>query len=659
MMRPRSRINHRKYCTQKEIEEATVVNNFEDQKTEDIKEEAVVQTEVPVGSSEKFEFQAETRKLLDIVACSLYTDKQVFIRELISNSSDALEKLRHKQVVGEQINDDYLPLEINILTDPKSNTLTIQDYGIGMTKNELMENLGTIARSGTSEFVKNLNQKQNATNLIGQFGVGFYSSFMVADKVTVYSKSATAGEKGYIWTSDGTGQYELCEADGVVRGTKVVMHLKPESKDFSEEKVVKNVISKYSNFVNFDIKLNGEKVNTIQAIWSKPKNEVSNEEHEAFYKFIANAYDKPTYKLHFQTDSPHTLQALFYVPAEHTEKYNLGRMEHGVSLYCRKVLIQSNTSNLLPDYLRFIRGVVDCEDIPLNLSREHLQDSQLISRLGNVLTRRILKFLAEEAERDKQLYEKFFNEFGGFLKEGAVQQTGEKEQILKLLRMESSKLPSDTLTSFDEYISRMPESQKEIYYLVTPKREFSESSPYMEHFKKKDIEVLFFHTLHDDWVMTNVSTYKGKKVKPIESADIPKDDTEEVTDDEKNKRKSFTTWIKDTLSDKVSSVKDSDRLVDSPAVVIDHESIAFRRMMMQVDGKNAPRLPKQTLEVNLKHPIMSGLMNIKDSDPILAQQIIEQVFDNALVAAGLMSDSRSMLKRVNSILEKAINSASK
>ena len=419
------------------------------------------------------------------------------------------------------------------------------------------------------------------------------------------------------------------------------------------------MISKYSNFVNFDIKLNGQKANTIQAIWSKPKNEVTDEEHESFYKFIANAYDKPTYRLHFQTDSPHTLQALFYVPAEHTEKYNLGRMEHGVSLYCRKVLIQSNMNNLLPDYLRFIRGVVDCEDIPLNLSREHLQDSQLISRLGNVLTRRILKFLAEEAEKDKQLYEKFFNEFGGFLKEGAAQQTGEKEQIVKLLRMESSRLPANTITSFDEYISRMPEGQKEIYYLVTPKREFSESSPYMEHFKKKDIEVLFFHTLHDDWVMTNITTYKGKKVKPIESADIPKDDSEVVTDEEKKTRKEFSAWVKDVLSDRVSSVKDSDRLVDSPAVVIDHESIAFRRMMMQVDGKNAPRLPKQTLEINPRHPIMVGLNSIRDSDPELAREVVEQVFDNALVAAGLMNDSRSMLKRVNNILTRALDGAKK
>merc|ERR1712137_572152 len=386
-------------------EEATPLENTKPEETEGAVKDKMEKTEKVVGPSSSHQFQAETRKLLDIVAKSLYTDKEIFIRELVSNASDAMEKFRHAQVAGESLIDPYIEPEIHITADNESNTIVIQDFGIGMTADELKENLGTI------EFVKN---KENSQSFIGQFGVGFYSSFMVADQVEVYSRSAHEGSKGYLWKSDGSGSYELAEADNVTRGTKIILHLREDCKEFSGEKVLKDILSKHSNFVNFKILLNGQRINTIDAIWMLPKNEVTEEQHNEFYKFISHSYDKPRMKLHFQTDSPLNLSSIFYVPSEHTEKYGIGRMEPGVSLYCRKVLIQSNMKKFLPDYLRFIRGVVDCEDITLNISREHLQDSQLVSRLASVLTRRIVKFFGEEAKRNPGDFEDFFNEYGQF-----------------------------------------------------------------------------------------------------------------------------------------------------------------------------------------------------------------------------------------------------
>jgi TNF receptor-associated protein 1 len=561
-----------------------------------------------------------------------------------------LEKYRHAEVAGESLIDPYIEAEIHITADSESNTITIQDFGIGMTDAELVDNLGTIARSGTREFV---GKNENSQSLIGQFGVGFYSSFMVADTVEVYSRSAKEGSKGYLWRSDGGGTYDLAEAEGVSRGTKIILNMREDCKEFSSEKVLKDVLTKHSNFVNFKILLNGQRMNTVQAIWTLPKNEVTEEQHNEFYKFISHSYDKPKMKLHFQTDSPLNLSSIFYVPSEHTEKYGVGRMDPGVSLYCRKVLIQSNMKKFLPDYLRFIRGVVDCDDITLNISREHLQDSQLVNRLAAVLTRRLIKFFGEEAKRNPGDYEDFFNEYGQFIKEGIVTDQNDRENLAKLLRMESSQFEENKLVSLEDYITRMGEEQKEIYYVVSTKRSLAEGSPYMEHFKKKGIEVLFLYQAVDDWVMNAIGSFKGKTLKPIESAEVEKEE-DNTTEEERAEIKSFNDWIRDELVEKVSSVKDTDRLTDSPAVIIDHETVAYRRMMMQVDPKRMPKMPKQALEINVKHPVMVNLRKIRASNPALATQAIEQVYDNAMVSAGLLTDNRPMLDRINSLLARTL-----
>lgn len=605
-------------------------------------------SETVVGEATHLEFQAETRKLLDIVAKSLYTDKEIFIRELISNASDALEKFRHAQVSGRDVADPYIEPEIQITTDPESNTLTIQDFGIGMTKEELIANLGTIARSGTLEYVKSTD---NAQNLIGQFGVGFYSAFMVADEVLVFSRSAVDSPHGYQWRSFGAGTYDIAEAKGVSRGTKIVLKLKEDCKEFSDETVVKNILTKHSNFVNFSIKLNGDRVNTIGALWLKPKSEISDEDHESFYKFITHLHERPMLRLHFHTDSPINIKSLLYVPSEHTEKFGLGNMEPGVSLYCRKVLIQPNMKTLLPNYLRFVKGVVDCEDIPLNLSREHLQDSQLVARLGSAIARRLLKFFADEAKRSPEDYEKFWNEFGKFIKEGITTETSDRESLAKLIRAETSKLGEKHLSSLEDYISRMKEEQKEIYYVVARGRSYAEASPYMEHFKKNDLEVLYMYEAIDDWVMNAIGSFKGKSFKAIESAEIAaSEDDASVTEEAREQQKDFNNWVRDILADKVSSVKDTKRLTDSPAVIIDHESMAFRRVMMHMDPSRAPKLPKQALEINANHPLMVYLKEVRHSNPKLASEVVEQIYDNALMAAGLLLESGSMTNRINSLL---------
>lgn len=643
----------------------------------------IAETEKITGQEQKLEFQAETRKLLDIVARSIYSEREVFVRELISNGSDALEKLRYRQMTGqlspEDTPDPNLPLEIRISVDEDKKTLTIQDTGCGMRKEELISDLGRIGHSGTGEFVKVVESGADKGNLIGQFGVGFYSVFMVAKRVKVYSKSIKdpVDAPGHVWISDGAGTYSIAEAEGVQRGTKIILELDEKAHEFANRQTIETVVKKYSNFVGFDINVNGSRVNTVKAIWLMPKDKITPEEHKEFYQFIAHAYDEPMFHLHYSTDSPISVRALFYIPEQHMEKYGLGVMEPGVNLFSRKVMIQSKCKGLLPDWLRFIKGVVDSEEVPLNISRETLQDSQILKRIGAVLTRRVLKFLEDESKRDKEKYEKFFREYAQFLKQGVCTDIKWKEDIAKLLRMETSKTIGTEMTSFEEYVERMAPKQNSIFYLSAPSRQLAEASPYFEAFKSKGVEVMFLYSNIDDFVMTNLAEFKGKKCVSIESSqagdelkDIDAREGEK-TEEEKQKEddnsvalndeaiRNVCSWLKDTLATRVTTVTESARLSSSPAIVIDHESASFRRMMRFVDPGRAPIVPKVHLQINRKHPIIVGLDSLRTSDAQLAESIAEQVMDNALIQAGLMDDSRAMIPRLNKLLEKAISGANK
>jgi len=511
------------------------------------------------GPSVKHTFQTETRKILDIVANSLYTDKEIFLREIISNASDALEKARFLLAKGE-IEEGDTPLEIKIYVNEKDNTVIIQDTGIGMSKEELVSHLGTIARSGSKAFVEASKETPgDVSNIIGQFGVGFYSCFMVSDKVDVYSLSAKPNSVAHYWTSTGSGDYEIAEAEGVSRGTKVIIHLKESEKNFAIKHVVEGIVKKYSNFVGFPITINDQKVNTVQALWVMDKNKITPEQHLEFYRYLANAYDTPFFTLQFRTDSPIDIKALFYFPERHLEKYGMGRSDPGVSLYCRKVLIQPKCKLVLPDWLRFVKGVVDSEDIPLNISRENMQDSQLIQRINNVLTKKIIKYLADQSKQDPEKYGIFWKEFGQFFKEGVCGDFVHKADIAQLLRFDTS-LGENQECSLDDYISRMPLDQKNIYYLSAPNRNFALSSPYFEQFDKSGTEVLFLYHAVDDFVMKTLEKYNKRPLVSIESADVKKsaEETkadEKLDDAEKEKRRvhseDVVNFFTDILKDKV------------------------------------------------------------------------------------------------------------
>ena len=605
---------------------------------------------------QKFEFQAEIKQLLDIVIHSLYTEKEIFVRELVSNASDALEKLRHTQLTEKEIHDDKLGLEINLTTDDKAKTLTLQDYGIGMTRAELVENLGTIAHSGSKQFLKALGEgdKKNA-NLIGQFGVGFYSAFMVAKSVKVYSHSWKTGEAGHVWSSDGSGSYEIEEVEGLSRGSKIVIELKDDCADYANEGRIKAILERYSAFVSFPINLNGQHINTVQALWLRSKSEIKEEEYNEFYKFQSHAYDEPSLRLHFSADAPLAINALLFVPQENTEKMGMSRLEPAVSLYCRKVLIDAAPKDLLPEWLRFLKGVVDSEDLPLNISRETMQDKALIEKLNKVITKRFLKFLDEEATQRPDSFIKFYANFGIYLKEGAALDFTHKDQLVKLLRFESSLTDKSKHTSLADYVSRMGADQKEIYYLTGANRSTVESGPYLEAFKARNLEVLFCYEPVDEYVMNNVREFDGKKLiaadhGDVKLTDLPQADGALSADD----TKTLTTWMKASLGERVAEVKASDRLVDSPALAINADKFmtAHMRRMMKAMNKDGADMPQRVnLEINPRSAVMKRLFETHTAAPEKAKLVAEQILDNALISAGMLEDATPMVARLYKLLE--------
>ncbi len=605
---------------------------------------------------QKFEFQAEIKQLLDIVIHSLYTEKEIFVRELVSNASDALEKLRHTQLTEKEIFDDQLDLEINVTTDDKAKTITIQDFGIGMTRTELVENLGTIAHSGSKAFLKALGEgAQKNANLIGQFGVGFYSAFMVAKSVKVYTRSWRTGEVGQVWESDGSGNYSVEESDGQRRGAKIVIELKDDCGDYSQDWKIKEILERYSAFVSFPINLNGKRINTVQALWLRTKNEIKEEEYTEFYKFQAHAFDEPRLRLHFSADAPLAINALLFVPKENTEKLGLSRLEPSVSLYCRKVLIDAKPKDILPEWLRFMKGVVDSEDLPLNISRETMQDKALIEKLNKVITKRFLKFLDEEAKNRADGYAEFYKEFGVFLKEGAALDFTHKDQLVKLLRFESSLTEKGKTTSLTDYVSRMGSDQKEIYYLIGPNRASLEAGPYLEGFKARNLEVLFCYEAVDEYVMHNVREFDGKKLTAADHADVKLSDQPKPEGAlSEADTQTLTNWLKETLGERVPEVKASDRLVDSPVLALNADkfmSPQMRRMMKAMNKEGGDNPLRVNLEINPRHAVIKRLFETHTAAPERAKLVAEQLLDNALISAGLLEDPTAMVARLNKLLE--------
>ncbi len=615
-----------------------------------------------MSTLEKHHFQAEIQQLLDIVIHSLYTDKEIFVRELISNAADACEKLRFTQASGQPVYQAETAPAISISADDKENTITFTDTGIGMTHGDLVENLGTIAHSGTKAFLKQLAEERRPdAKLIGQFGVGFYSAFMVADRVTVFSRAAQADETGWRWNSEGANGYELEPAADLPRGTKIVLHLKDDAKDFAKTATLEHIIRRYSNFVQFPIELNGQRLNTVQAIWTRSPAEVKEEEYNEFYEYVGHDQDKPFYRLHFTSDAPLAIQALVFVPQRNFETLGMGRIESEVNLHCRKVLIQARAKNLFPEWLRFLKGVVDSEDLPLNISRETMQDSALLQKLNRALTGRFLKFLDEQSRKDPDTYDRFYSEYQRFLKEGVATDFAHREALGKLLRFESSTTEKGKRTSLAEYVQRMGTDQKEIYYLLAPNREAAENSPYFEVFRQRKLEVLFLFDPWDEFVMEHLHGFEQKTLRAAEKAELGIEGASQEGALPEAQAKDLAQWLKQTLGDRVNEVRVSQRLVDSPAVVVDSDKFmtsTMRRILKAAAASaketDGPPPAKPDLEINPRHAIIARLAEQREANPTLAAKVAEQVLDNARVAAGLLEDPQAMLKRLNELLEQVL-----
>jgi TNF receptor-associated protein 1 len=673
-------------------------------------------------SPETMSFQAETRKLLDIVTHSIYSDKEVFIRELISNANDALEKLRYSQVKGSipsSPSHQTQQMKIEITTDKANRTLTIVDTGIGMTREELISNLGTIARSGSKQFLQQQEEEATGamaadTGIIGQFGVGFYSSFMVADRVEFESRSALAMATGtdttntspgpspspvYKWSSDGAGEFSIEEVSDpssfpLSHGSRLTLYLKEEmANDWTDSDKLIKALKKHSSFVPFPLIVDGNPVPSPGALWTRDpsksssanSNPITAEEYRAFYQSHFKAWDDPLYTLHFRADAPVEVKALLFLPSQNLEKLGLGlgamgmdsSNNGGVDLYCRKVLIEKAPKDLLPEWLRFVRGVVDSEDLPLALSREKTADSHLIRRLKEVITRKIIRHLSEEMKKDRQRYASaFYSEFGVYLKQGICQDASSMDSLSKLLLFESTK-SNDGLISLEEYIANSPPEQKSIFYCLAPNRQAAMASPYLEVFKEQgkdgsttsQVEVLLVYSTIDEFVMSNLKQFAGRPIVNVESSNssLPSAASNDSSNDNSGYEQGLVAWLSSTLGpNKVKRVVISKRLKDSPAIITEHESGALRRMMKLVeqaqnrdqgkDSLSASSLPPQVLEVNANHPLLRAMYRAStdSSNTRAASLVAEQLYDNALVAAGLLEDARDMLPRLSELLLAAL-----
>jgi len=608
------------------------------------------------ASPHRLEFQAEVKQLLDIVIHSLYTDREIFVRELVSNASDALEKLRHLQLTENDIFDAAAPLEIHISTDETAKTLTIADHGLGMTRAELVENLGTIAHSGSKAFMQALKTSgKDGTQLIGQFGVGFYSAFMVADEVKVYTHSWRTDAEHLCWTSDGATGYDIEDSPDQHRGCRMVLKLKEDAEEFCKEANLKRILAKYSAFVSFPILLNGERVNNVEALWLKSKSEVSKEQYAEFYKFTTHAFDEPRYTFHFNADAPLVINSLLFVPGENMELYGMGQMEPGVALYCKKVLIDPKPAKLLPEWLRFLRGVIDSEDLPLNISRESMQDSALVKKLGTVVVKRFLKFLDAEAADDD--YVEFYAKFGRFIKEGVATDHDNREAIAKLIRFESSMTEPGKTANLTDYVSRMKEGQKAIYYQIDPSRSAIENGPYVEAFKARGFEVIYLYEQIDDYVVNALREFDGKTLQSVSSdkvelEDFPPAEGEALSTEASDK---LCAWLQETLGKRVESVRTGKRLVNSPAIALMPEgeiSPQMRQMMRAMKKDDELDAPEVILEINPRSALVKSLAAASEKDAEVSALIAEQLLDNSLLAAGLIEDPQPVVTRNMLILEK-------
>jgi len=625
-----------------------------------------------MSGKKSYKFKAEVNQLLDILVHSLYTNREIFLRELISNASDALDKIRFEQTSGSEVADSKLPLEIKIALDKDNNRLTITDTGIGMTRDEIIKNIGTIAKSGSADFLKQLSkdseEKKDISNIIGKFGVGFYSVFMVADEVIIKSKSYQKEVQPVEWRSKGIGSFQVIDLDEKIdRGTTIEVHFKEDFKDFSEKYQIESVIKKYSNFVQFPIKVDKDQVNKVSALWREPKSNIKQKQYDEFYKFLTHDHQEPMDTIHVSIDAPVQFNSLMFFPKQSFDMFGYNKDDMGLDLYVQSVLIQHKNSDLLPEYLGFIKGMVDSPDIPLNISRETLQENQVVMKISQILVKQALSYMEKKAKNEPEKYIEFWNVHSKIFKL-CYQDYANQEKLAELLRFNSSANDDEKgLTSFAEYVERVKEDQKEIYYITGASREGFESDPHLEIFRRKGIEVLFLYEPIDEFLMGGFATYKKdykltaveqvdlSNLEKIEDVEKKETDTEALSEGEEKVFEKFIEKIKDILGERVKDVVVSKRLQDSASCLVNPDGGMTSHMhkMMQMMNKDMT-LPEKILEINKDHELTRNLLKIYKNDPKdpFIVESVEQLFESALLLEGYLSDPHKLVSRINDVLLK-------
>ncbi|MFW9611397.1 MAG: molecular chaperone HtpG [Fluviibacter sp.] len=620
-------------------------------------------------------FQAEVKQLLQLMIHSLYSNKEIFLRELVSNASDACDKLRYEALATPGLFENDPELGIRVLIDADAKTITIADNGIGMTKDEAIAHLGTIAKSGTKEFFSSLTgDAQKDANLIGQFGVGFYSSFIVADKVTVRSRKAgTPVSQGVEWVSGGEGDYTVADIEYPGRGTEVILHLRPEQEDLLNGWKIREILRKYSDHIALPIRMaketwdedakamkatgEDETVNQANALWARPKNEITDEEYKAFYQHVAHDYQEPLTWVHARVEGRHEYTQLLYVPSQAPFDLWDRNSRHGIKLYVKRVFIMDDAEQLLPVYLRFVRGVVDVADLPLNVSREILQESKDIEQIRSGCTKRVLGLLEEMAENHAENYEKFWNQFGQLLKEGVGEDHANQARIAKLLRFATTSTDSpEQKVTLTEYVSRMKPGQDKIYYVTAETFQSAKNSPHLEIFRKKGIEVLLLSDRVDEWLVSHLRDFDGKPLQSVAKGGLDLGELEDAS--EKQARAAAETSAKDlveriqkSLGDKLKEVRVTHRLTDSPACLVadDNDPGANLQRMLKMMGQNAPDI-KPILEINPQHPMLKK-MELLPNDGGHFDDYASILFDEALLAeGGQIDDPAGFVRKINRLM---------
>ncbi|MFW9856327.1 MAG: molecular chaperone HtpG [Candidatus Thorarchaeota archaeon] len=608
---------------------------------------------------ETFKFQAEIQKVLDILINRLYKNREIFLRELISNAADALHKFRIKRFeASEEILDSDEELAIHILFDEDEKTISVIDNGLGMDYEEIVENLGTIAQSGTLEFFNQLEKSADAINLIGQFGVGFYSSFIVSDEVVVRSRSYKEDAEGVEWKSQGTGEFTVSHYEKSDRGTEVILHLKEDANEFLNKFKLEGIIKKYSDFVGFPIRIGDDEkiINRQTPIWHQSEDSIEETDYNEFYRQISMDFTEPLHRIHFSVDAPIQFRALLFLPSQRnrmmmTNLYS----DYGLRLYSKKILVQEKAKDLLPEYLRFVVGVVDSEDLPLNVSREVIQVDRSIRRISKVLTSKVLDELEKIADDDEDKYLEWWQQFGVFIKEGLTSDQKRKQKLLKHLRVYTSK-STDKQITLDQYLKNTPKEQEEVFYLLGENLDTLKRSPHLEHYNKLDQEVILFDEPVDTFVMTHITEYKDKKFKLVDQAE-PEPESEEKKEEEgetkekEPEKDKLLSKMLEVLGDRVVDVRYTDLLTESPCRLVSPSGTGtFTRMLKYMDENYIPQ--KKILEINRNHPLIKGL---DPKSPMFSLKTF-MLLEGQELLEGILQNPTDMVSRIHELMMTNVSS---